>query len=183
MLEGRNLAQLVHAHTEYKPIGITYLDHSGTTLASKTLIEAFCREMKTTLLPNPHSDASDPSPSSIIAAETRFKVLELSNADPDRFDVISTANATVAAKLVMECLSGLSSGFDYLYHPSCHTSLVGVRELSSRACCFATDGETEEWLSGRVHPHGVTSSDRPTIFAYAAQSNMNGQHLPLGWCQ
>jgi molybdenum cofactor sulfurtransferase len=162
---------------------VTYLDHGGTTLSSKTLMDAFCGEMKTTLLANPHSDASDPSPSSNIVAETRLKALELFNADPDDFDIIFTANATAAVKLVMESFSGLSSGFDYLYHHSCHTSLVGVRELSSRAYCLASDDETEEWLDGRVHPQEPPSSNRPTIFAYAAQSNMNGQRLPLEWCQ
>jgi molybdenum cofactor sulfurtransferase len=162
---------------------VTYLDHGGTTLASTTLSEAFCEEMSTTLLANPHSDASDPSPSSNIIAETRLKVLELFHADPDYFDVVFTANATASAKLIMECFSGLRGGFDYLYHSSCHTSLVGVRELSSRAYCFATDDETKEWLDGGVRPHGISSMDRPTIFAYAAQSNTNGQRLPLEWCQ
>jgi molybdenum cofactor sulfurtransferase len=96
---------------------------------------------------------------------------------------VFTANATAAVKLVIEYFSRLSSGFDYFYHRSCHTSLVGARELASRAHCLATDDETEEWLDGRFQPLKTTSSNRPIDFAYSAQSNMNGQRLPLEWPQ
>jgi molybdenum cofactor sulfurtransferase len=78
------------------------------TPASKTLIESFCEEMRTTLLFNPNSDASDLSPSSSIVAETRLEVLEFLNANPDHFDVVFTADVTAAVKLVMEYSSMLS---------------------------------------------------------------------------
>jgi molybdenum cofactor sulfurtransferase len=137
--------------------------------------------MRKHLLANPHSDALNPSASSTIVAETRLKVLRLLNADPDRFDVVFTANATASVKLVMECFAGLEAGFDYCYHRNSHTSLVGVREVAARSVCFASDEETEEWLDhGYDHP-AITSGDRPTLFAYPAQSNMNGQRLPLRW--
>ncbi|KAH3938404.1 hypothetical protein HBH53_260290 [Parastagonospora nodorum] len=139
--------------------GITYLDRGGTTLASKTLIKAFCKEIITILLTNPHFDASEPSPSSSIVTETRLEVLEFFDANPDHFDVVFTANATPAIKLVIECFSDLSSKFDHIYHRNCHTSLVGVRELSSRTHCLATDDQTKD--------------NRTTLFDYSAQSNMN----------
>ncbi|KAH3973375.1 hypothetical protein HBI26_055690 [Parastagonospora nodorum] len=161
--------------------GITYLDHGGTTLTSKTLLHVFAKEMQTTLLANPHSDAANPSASSSIIAETRTKVLQFFNADPDHFDIVFTANATAAVKLVMDCLSGSEHGFDYYYHLNCHTSLVGVRELARRSHCFATDGETQEWLGGLRQPFEPCDDDRTTLFAYPAQSNMNGQRLPLHW--
>ncbi|KAH4892944.1 hypothetical protein HBI80_255500 [Parastagonospora nodorum] len=175
--------RLLRQH-EYPMLGgITYLDRGGTTLASKTLLKAFCEEIITILLANPHFDASEPSPSSSIVTETRLEVLKFFDADPDHFDVVFTANATPAIKLVMECFSDLSGGFDHVYHRNCHTSLVGVRELSSRTHCLATDDQTEEWLEGRSQPLQTTSSNRTTLFAYSAQSNMNGQRLPLEWPQ
>jgi molybdenum cofactor sulfurtransferase len=161
--------------------GITYLDHGGTTLASKTLLRAFGSEMQSTLLANPHSDTVNPSVSSLIVSETRSKVLQFFKADPDHFDVVFTANATGAVKLVMECFSGIEGGFDYHYHLNCHTSLVGVRELSNRNHCFATNEQTEKWLDGQWQPFETSDDGRPTLFAYPAQSNMNGQRLPLHW--
>lgn len=150
-------------------------------MASKSLLDAFCKNMQSTLLANPHSDASNPSASSVIVAETRLKVLRLFKADPEHFDVVFTANATAAIKLVMECFSGLEDGFDYCYHRNCHTSLVGVREVARRSKCFASDEETIEWLDGTHEAFNSEKSGRPTLFAFPAQSNMNGQRLPLGW--
>jgi molybdenum cofactor sulfurtransferase len=164
-------------------VGLTYLDHGGTTLASKSLLKSFSKEMRRNLLANPHSDASDPSASSTIVAETRLKVLRMFNADPERFDIVFTANATASVKLVLECFSGLDSGFNYFYHRNCHTSLVGVRELATRSDCLASDEDTETWLDHGYDYPATTNSGRTTLFAYPAQSNMNGQRLPLQWSQ
>ncbi|KAF1919890.1 pyridoxal phosphate-dependent transferase [Ampelomyces quisqualis] len=158
---------------------LTYLDHGGTTLASRSLLDSFCAEMKATLLANPHSDASNPSASSKIVAETRMKVLHFFNADPDKFDVIFTTNTTAAVKLVMECFSGLDSGFDYVYHQNCHTSLVGVRENAVSSRCLTSDEDIDEWLDYGTDL--LELGEQPTLFAYPAQSNMNGQRLPLTW--
>jgi molybdenum cofactor sulfurtransferase len=92
-----------------------------------------------------------------------------------------TANATAGAKLVAECFSSLDSGFDYYYHRNCHTSLVGVRELAGYSQCLVSDKETEAWLDGGHMPWSSEGPSRPQLFAYSAQSNMNGQRLPLHW--
>lgn len=161
--------------------GITYLDHGGTTLASKSLLQSFCQEMQSNLLANPHSDAANPSVSAVIVEQTRLKVLKLFKADPKHFDVIFTANATGAIKLVMEGFSGNEKGFDYYYHRNCHTSLVGVRELANRSHCLASDEETQRWLDQGAEITEEKEGERPVLFAYPAQSNMNGQRLPLYW--
>jgi molybdenum cofactor sulfurtransferase len=162
-------------------IGVTYLDHGGTTLASRSLLKSFGKEMQNNLLANPHSDALNPSASSTLVAEARRQVLHMFNADSRHFDVVFTANATASVKLVMECFSGLDRGFDYFYHRNCHTSLVGVREVATSSSCLASEEETENWLDHGHHHLDGTSEDRPTLFAYPAQSNMNGQRLPLQW--
>lgn len=144
-------------------------------------MRGFSQKMETTLLANPHSDASNPSASSLIVAETRSMVLDFFHADPKHFDVVFTANATSAIKLVMECFAGLEAGFDYCYHRNCHTSLVGVREVASRSHCLASDEETLEWLHHEYEFWEPYCGERATLFAYPAQSNMNGQRLPLSW--
>jgi molybdenum cofactor sulfurtransferase len=181
MLKGKQNVHSCFIGELNQPAGVTYLDHGGTTLASTSLLKSFSKEMEKNLLANPHSDASNPSVSSTIVAETRLNVLRMFNADPERFEVVFTANATASVKLVMECFLGVDGGFDYCYHRNCHTSLVGVREVAARSGCFASDEDTEKWLDhGYDHP-AIASSDRPTLFAYPAQSNMNGQRLPLQW--
>jgi molybdenum cofactor sulfurtransferase len=126
--------------------------------------------MQNTLLANPHSDASNPSASAAIVEETRLAVLRMFNADPAHFDIVFTANATAAIKLVAESFSGHKDGFDYYYHRNSHTSLVGVRELAQHSHCFASD-KVEGWLNGRsIGADRVTESHRPKLFAYPGQS-------------
>ena len=138
--------------------------------------------MQANLLSNPHSDASNPSISAMMVEYTRQKVLKLFRADPAYFDVVFTANATAAVKLVAECFSGHADGFNYRYHRNCHTSLVGVRELARQSKCLADDRETQQWLErGDGSLTSADDSSRPTLFSYPAQSNMNGERLPLEW--
>ena len=98
------------------------------------------------------------------------------NADPQEFDVVFVANATAGIKLVMDAFRDHDEGFWYGYHRDAHTSLIGVREAAKEHRCFASDGEVNDWIDAQ--DTGVGS---PQLFAYPAQSNMNGRRLPLDW--
>jgi molybdenum cofactor sulfurtransferase len=127
--------------------------------------------MQNTLLANPHSDATNPSASAEMVEQTRAKVLKMFKADPVHFDVVFTANATAAIKLVTEGFSGHDEGFDYYYHCSSHTSLVGVRELAQHSHCFASNEEVHGWLNGiSTGANRLSVSPRQTLFAFPGQS-------------
>ena len=160
--------------------GATYLDHAGTTLYPKSLIDAFSNDMMSSLLGNPHSASSSSQLSTRRIEDVRLRVLRFFNADPDQFDLVFVANATAGIKLVMESFREQEHGFWYGYHKDAHTSLVGVREAAKGIHrCFGSDNEVEEWLDDDAHSlpgdHGLG------LFAYPAQSNMNGKRLPLSW--
>ncbi len=124
---------------------------------------------------------------------TRLKGLEFFKADPEHFDLIFVTNATAAIKLVTDCMSDYSrskesKGFWFGYHGDSHTSLVGVREVAGlNLRCFDSDGDVEEWLrrsdrSMSPYEHDLPNYEGPVgLFAYPAQSNMNGRRLPLHW--
>ena len=169
-----------------------YLDHAGTTPYPKSLINNFAKDMKANLFGNPHSQ----SPSSLLSTRriesVRAQVLAFFKADSIYFDVVFVANATAAIKLVVECLRDPDHGkaansFWYGYHADSHTSLVGVREVAAAgARCFASDLEVEDWLNGDEEtlshkPRGMPEFPSIGLFAYPAQSNMNGRRLPLTW--
>ena len=142
-----------------------------------SLVDAFAEELKSKLLANPHSStAAAPSISQQIVESTRCKVLRLFNADPKHFEVVFVANATAGIKLVCEAFAGHDNGFEYVYHRDSHTSLIGVRELAKRSRCLQSEKEVERWLN---EPR--KNSKTPELFAYPAQSNMNGRRLPLCW--
>jgi molybdenum cofactor sulfurtransferase len=164
------------------PLGTTYLDHAGTTLPSRSLVNSFSRELRNTLLSNPHSSSSSsPNTSERVVAKTRREVLRLFKADEEYFDVIFLANATAGIKLVLEGFSGNEQGFDYYYHRDSHTSLVGIRELAHYSHCLESDAKVEAWINTQQGNDVERDVSRPTLFAYPAQSNMNGRRLPLSW--
>lgn len=143
-------------------------------------MDSFASEMTTSLLGNPHSA----SPSSQLATsrieDTRLRALQFFNADPAEFDLIFVANATAGIKLVAEALRAAPGGFNYAYHQSSHTSLVGLREEARHSHCL-DDAQVEDYLSGTDPFHHDTASASITLLAYPGQSNMDGRRYPLDW--
>ncbi|KAH7364301.1 molybdenum cofactor sulfurase [Rhexocercosporidium sp. MPI-PUGE-AT-0058] len=167
--------------TEYPMLkGAIYLDHAGTTLYSKSLMEKFMSDMMSNLYGNPHSASPSSQLSTNRIEDTRLKVLQFFNADPSVFDIVFTANATAGIKLVMEAFRESKEGFNYGYHRDAHTSLVGVREIAGASRCL-DDEDVENWLSASESFVEDNSESALNLFAYPAQSNMDGRRLPLSW--
>jgi selenocysteine lyase/cysteine desulfurase len=124
----------------------------------------------------------------------REKALRFLGADPRHFDLIFTANATAAIKLVADAFRDLaeqtrSGSFWYGYHRDAHTSIVGVRELTNGDHhVFEDDAEVEEWLSGGGSGSSAVGTPQQRfsslgLFAYPGQSNLTGRRLPLEWAR
>ncbi|KIX97788.1 uncharacterized protein Z520_06566 [Fonsecaea multimorphosa CBS 102226] len=161
----------------------TYLDHAGTTLYAKSLIQKYAEDLTGNLFGNPHSASASSQLSSRRIDDARLSVLRFFNADPDKFDLVFVPNATAAIKLVGDAFRDHESGFNYYYHSESHTSLVGVRELATgETACYSNDGEVDAWLEG-LENQPSTVKDDLSLFAYPAQSNMTGRRLPLEWIQ
>lgn len=167
----------------------TYLDHAGTTIYAKSLVQDFSQKLLSNLYGNPHS-ACDPAELSGHAVDSiREQALRFFSADPEHFDLVFTANATGAIKLVAESFRDLSASsstsgtFWYGYHKDAHTSLVGVRELTDGSHhCFDNDREVEDWLDGVSGSFTSEFEDGvPGLFAFPGQSNMTGRRRPLSW--
>ncbi|KAK9372103.1 pyridoxal phosphate-dependent transferase [Lipomyces chichibuensis] len=161
---------------------MTYLDHAGTTLYAKSLMHQFSKDMTSGVFGNPHSA----SPSSMLSTQrvekVRLRVLSFFKADPEHFDVIFVANATAAIKLVLEAFRDVKApGFWYGYHRDAHTSLVGLRQLAAQSRCFESDQAVEGWLEETTEGQKNAPFTAVGLFAYPAQSNMNGHRLPLDW--
>ncbi|KAF7913774.1 uncharacterized protein EAF01_000180 [Botrytis porri] len=157
-----------------------YLDHAGTTLYSKSLMERYMADMMANLYGNPHSASTSSQLSTSRIENTRLSVLRFFNADPEDFDVVFVANATAGIKLVMDAFRGQEDGFVYGYHQDSHTSLVGVRENAVSSRCLDDDA-VECWLSGSEALVRKEYDSEIGLFAYPAQSNLDGRRLPLSW--
>ena len=157
----------------------TYLDHAGTTLYAKSVLDRFSADMISNLYGNPHSVSTASQNTSKRVEEARLRLLDVFNASPDDYDVVFVANATAGIKLVADAFRDSDSGFRYGYHRDSHTSLIGIREVAREHMCFESDDDMAQWLRGR----DMEDEDLPQLVAYPAQSNMNGRRLPLNWCR
>jgi len=183
--DGPEYNKEVEAFREYEyPMlkDAAYLDHAGTALYSKSLMEKFTTDMMSNLYGNPHSASASSQLSTSRVENTRLSILRFFRADPEEFDVVFVANATAGVKLVMDALRGFDGGFAYGYHKDSHTSLVGVRESAVSSRCV-DDEDVENWLMGSESLLGDQQSSGLSLFAYPAQSNLDGRRLPLSWLE
>ncbi|KAF2671459.1 PLP-dependent transferase [Microthyrium microscopicum] len=157
--------------------GTIYLDHAGTAIPSKSLMSRFATDMTLNLYGNPHSTSLAAQATSKKIERIRLQLLQYFSADPDHFDLVFVANATAGIKLVAEAFREAEDGFWFGYHHAAHTSVVGVREVAKSQQCFKSDEEVKTWISSTS-----ISTSETKLFAYPAQSNMNGTRLPLTWC-
>lgn len=166
--------------------GTAYLDHAGITPYARSLIQMFSSDLKSRLYGNPHSQSSSSTLSTSRIEDARLRMLDFFKADRQHFDLVFVANATAAIKLVADAMrdnyhEGKDEGFWYGYHAAAHTSLVGVRQVANAgSTCFGSDEEVESWLAG-VLDQSTAGHLKRRLFAYPAQSNMNGRRLPLDW--
>ncbi|KAL7929030.1 pyridoxal phosphate-dependent transferase [Trichoderma chlorosporum] len=159
-----------------------YLDHAGSTLCSKSLMEAFAKDMTSVLYGNPHSGSSPSQHSSSRIDQVRVRLLDFFKADPDQYDLVFVANATAGVKLVVEGMRSLPEGYLFAHHQACHTSVIGAREEARQSVCLDNTG-VQSWLDGE-DPFKPTTSGNPTrLFAYSAQSHMDGRRYPLSWAK
>lgn len=159
-----------------------YLDHAGSTLCSKSLMDAFTADMTSTLYGNPHS-ASWPSQLSTSRIEDiRQRLLTFLGADPSEYELIFVANATAGVKLVVEAMRSLPDGYVYAHHQACHTSLIGAREDAQYSTCLDDDA-VHSWMRGEDPFVGCTPTSSAALFSFSAQSHMNGQRYPLTWAK
>ncbi|CAD0109546.1 unnamed protein product [Aureobasidium uvarum] len=159
--------------------GKIYLDHGGST----SMVEDFSNDLISNLYGNPHSDSTPSAVAGHRIDAIREKALRFFKADPEEWDLVFVANATAAIKLTIDCLKDHSAATHkqlwYGYHRDAHTSLVGIRELTTTSRCFGSDDEVEKWIEC-----GGTGGPLPRqlgLFAYPGQSNMTGRRLPLAW--
>lgn len=135
--------------------------------------------MMSSLYGNPHSASPSSQLSTRRIEEIRLKVLNFFKANPEDFDIVFVANATAGIKMVMDAFRDMDDGFNYGYHVDAHTSLVGVRENAISSRCL-NDEDVELWLRGSASLV-ENQAGAPNLFAYPAQSNLDGRRLPLSW--
>jgi selenocysteine lyase/cysteine desulfurase len=148
--------------------GVAYLDHAAAALYATSQLRAHRELLETQVLGNPHSLSAPSRASTDLVEAARARVLGWLGVDEQTHDVVFTANASAAVKLVGESYAfgaraGLTSTADN------HNSVNGLRVLARRA------GAPVRVLP----PEGSPRPGEGGLLAFPAQSNFSGARLPL----
>ena len=162
-----------------------YLDYTGGSLYAESQLREHVDMLRAGVFGNPHSTSPASDTSTRLAESARHAILRFLHASPDEYDVVFTANASAALRLVGEAYP-FRDGSRLLLTADNHNSVNGIREFARAAGgeptylplttpALRVDGESVVRELDRL-PAGA-----PSLFAYPAQSNYSGVRHPLAW--
>lgn len=162
-----------------------YLDYTGGGLYASSQIAKHHEILANNIFGNPHSTNSTSMAATELVENARAYVLEFFKADPEEYDVIFTANASGALKLV-----GESYPFDekgrYLLAFDNHNSVNGIREFATAhgAAVIYMPVVLPEMHLPHDQLQDAWKQANPqarNLFSFPAQSNFSGVQHPLEW--
>ena len=154
--------------------GQVYLDYTGAAPYPASLIREHHRLLSDQLYGNPHSTNPASLRSNDAAESARQALLSFLDADADEYDVVWTANASAALRLVGEAFP-FDVGNRIVLAADNHNSAVGLREYARArgAAIEVLPLDSELRLSGLPGPG-------TGLMVFPAQSNFSGVQHPLG---
>ena len=161
--------------------GLAYLDYAAAALYARSQADAYAERLRDGVFGNPHSQHAASRVSEAGLDGARAATLRFLDADPAIYDVVFTANASAALKLVGEAYPfgarrGLTLSADN------HNSVTGLREYARAA------GAPVAVLPLTLHltlddPHArlaqAVRAPAPGLFAFPFRSNFSGAAHPL----
>ncbi|MFS2045499.1 aminotransferase class V-fold PLP-dependent enzyme, partial [Stenotrophomonas geniculata] len=160
---------------------VTYLDHVGGTLPPESLLEQDLQALKHAILGNPHSGSKA---SQAAYQEARDAIYAFFDCSPDEYEVIFTANASSAIRLVAESFP-FQPCTQLLLTKDNHTSVHGLREYarakgaSVKYIPLDDDLLLHDDLMRRALQR--LGDGAPHLLAFPAQSNATGARHDLAW--
>jgi molybdenum cofactor sulfurtransferase len=166
-------------------LGHTYLDYTGGGLYAETQLRRHHALLCEQVLGNPHSRSPASAASTAMVDRAREAVRRFFNAAVDEYEVIFTANATAALRLVGEAYP-FGPGGVYLLSYDNHNSVNGIREFAHRkgaAVVYVPVRKSDLRLDEEnlFSALGGARCEAARLFAYPAQSNFSGVQHPLEW--
>ena len=165
-----------------------YLDYTGAGIYAESQVRKHQQILLENTFGNPHSS----NPTSIAATRfvesARAYVLEYFKADPAEYDVIFSANASGALKIVGESYP-FGPGDHYLLTFDNHNSVNGIREFAHGKGAQVTyiplalpDMRVDESVLMAALESKARAGGN-NLFAYPAQSNFSSVKHPLVWIE
>ncbi len=164
-----------------------YLDYTGAGLYAASQLRAHQQLLADSVLGNPHSDSPSSRTSTDLADRARAAILAFFDASPDEYDVVFTANASAALKLVAESFP-FTDRSRLLLTADNHNSANGIREFARAGGAAVTYlpltlPELRHDEQAVIAALDDAPAGAPHLFAYPAQSNYSGVQHPPDWIE
>lgn len=174
------------AFTRLEKADHTYLDYTGASLYSEVLVERSAARLRDLILANPHSHSEASVKASNLVETAREDVLDFFKADPEVYEVIFTANASNAIRLVAEAFP-FTADSTLLLSVDNHNSMLGMRNFATRqgaAVRMADIDPAEMTLQRDALEQALKEKTAgASLFAYPGQSNFTGVKHELAWLE
>lgn len=160
---------------------VTYLDHVGGTLPPQSLLEDDYHMLRSTILGNPHSGSRS---SEEVYDKAREAIYRFFRCQPDEYEIIFTANASSAIRLLAESFP-FEGGSEVLLSRDNHTSVHGLREYARSKGALVKYIPLDQHLqlveNSMQQALGNLTTGHMHLLAYPAQSNATGIKHDLKW--
>jgi selenocysteine lyase/cysteine desulfurase len=160
--------------------GQVYLDYTGSALYPESLVRRHADRLSSDVMGNPHSESAPSLASTSYIEEARRRTLRLLDANPADYDVVFTANASGAMRVLAEAFPFTRDSRLVLTadnHNSVNGLRVAARERRARLAYVPLDRQ----MRARDPRALLTKVSQPSLFAFPAQSNFSGVRHPLDW--
>jgi selenocysteine lyase/cysteine desulfurase len=158
--------------------GEVYLDYTGSALFAESQVRGHLDVLSESVLGNPHSESVASLRSTEIIEDARRLTLAFFAADPEEYEVIFTANASGALRLVGEAFA-FCHGSRLVLSADNHNSVNGIREIARARGAEVRYVELDDELRLTGEARALTRAAGPSLFAFPAQSNFSGVQHPL----
>ena len=162
--------------------GHAYLDYTGAGLYPESVVREHADSLCSSILGNPHSRNPASGTCTDRVEDVRKAILKYFNADARDYQVVFTANATGAIKLVAEAFP-FREGSRFVLTADNHNSVAGVRQYAARAGAQVRTVPLDDDLRISCLQDSIVDADRsrPNLLSFPAQSNFSGVKHPLEW--
>src|SRR5262245_967846 len=157
-----------------------YLDYTGAALYPASLIQSDGSRLMREVLGNPHSESLPSLASTDALHVARRLTLRFFGADPAVYDVVFTANASGAIRILSEAFP-FRMGSRLVLTADNHNSVNGLRVQARRRGATVDYVPLDSELRSCNPWMLLKPASQPSLFAFPAQSNFSGVQHPLDW--
>jgi selenocysteine lyase/cysteine desulfurase len=157
-----------------------YLDYAGAALYPESLIRRDASRLRRRVMGNPHSESAPSMASTDALDDARARTLRFFDASPEEYDVVFTANASSAIRILAEAYP-FRDGCRLVLTADNHNSVNGLRIPARRRRAAVQHVPLDAKLRARDPRPWLPRTVRPSLFGFPAQSNFSGVRHPLDW--